>query len=185
MRHQCERCGKQAFTTRAEAKRSARTLYPGQHFITYPCGTYWHYTSNPHRSWIIAQHGNITIRETDAATAGHYVAQRVQATGEGPTWAELLAAMGWPRNKTWIIQALTRHGWIVTGTQPRSMRPGVKASDWGTSGGTMVPVGAGQRGPETTVGTADTPQSERDTPASNLHRLPADVHPAGGEPGMV
>lgn len=181
MRHTCPACGKQAFTTRAEAKHTARTLYPGQHSLTYRCGNYFHYTRDTNRSLIIARRGDITIRETDAATASHYIAQRVQATGEGPTWTELLTAMGWPRDKVWIIKTLARRGWLITGTATRSLRPGRKAVD----DGGMVPVGAGQRGSQGTVGTPGTPPGPCETPAEDLRRMPADVHPGGGEPGMV
>ena len=183
MRHTCPVCGKQAFTSRAQAKHTARTLYPGQHSLTYPCGDYYHYTRDTERSWIIARRGDITIRETDAATASHYVAQRVHATGEGPTWTELLTAMGWPRTKVWIIRTLARHGWLITGTATRSLRPGKKATE--VDDGGMVPVGAGQRGLQGTVGTADTTPGACETPASDLRRMPADVHPGGGESGMV
>lgn len=41
----CETCGKRAYATKATAKRSARVLYPEQRMRVYPCGPWWHLTS--------------------------------------------------------------------------------------------------------------------------------------------
>jgi len=62
----------------------------------------------------------------DGERAGAEVARVVAVTGAGPTWGELATAMGWPwKSRGAIIRALARDGWLVTGCEPRSLRPGV------------------------------------------------------------
>jgi hypothetical protein len=72
-----------------------------------------------------------------ARIAGEYgpavakaVADRIAETGESYTWAELYRAMGWPWGypKVIIIRQLERDGWLVTGSEERSLRPGERYS---------------------------------------------------------
>jgi hypothetical protein len=66
--------------------------------------------------------------ESDGPKAAAYVAGVVAGTGEGPTWHELVTAMGWPRKPVGVGQAvihgLAAAGWLTTGTSARSLRPG-------------------------------------------------------------
>ena len=74
----------------------------------------------------------------DGPRAAAYVAAVVRDTGQGPTWTELARAMEWPRQpwglRNAIIRVLARDGWLATGTEPRSMRPGTRSE-------TVVPAG--------------------------------------------
>ncbi len=65
----------------------------------------------------------------DGRAAADWVAGVVAATGAGPAWMELARAMGWPGRRTAgvIIQGLAAAGWLVTGSEPRSLRPGPRA----------------------------------------------------------
>jgi hypothetical protein len=67
--------------------------------------------------------------EADGPRAAAYVAAVVAATG--PTWADVGRAMDWPRYpwnlRAVVIEQLARAGWLQTGKQPRSLRPGPKA----------------------------------------------------------
>ena len=55
----------------------------------------------------------------------------VAVTGEGPTWRELAYAMWWPSDREEygpIILRIVKAGWLVSGTEPRSLRPGPTAA---------------------------------------------------------
>ena len=69
---------------------------------------------------------------SDGPRAAAYVATVVRDTGTGPTWADLGQAMDWPRYpwnlRAVVIEQLARAGWLKTGKQPRSLRPGPKAA---------------------------------------------------------
>lgn len=40
----CAHCGKQSYMTRADAKRAAKTISPGEHYSPYQClDGYWHF----------------------------------------------------------------------------------------------------------------------------------------------
>jgi hypothetical protein len=54
------------------------------------------------------------------------IAKRIAETGESYTWAELYRVMGWPWGypKVAIMRRLERDGWIATGRETRSLRPG-------------------------------------------------------------
>lgn len=41
----CACCGKRGYLTKADARRTARLLYPGQRLRPYRCGEWWHVTS--------------------------------------------------------------------------------------------------------------------------------------------
>ena len=73
--------------------------------------------------------------EADGERAAAHVAAAVRDTGTGPTWAELANAMDWPRYpwhlRAVIIEQLARAGWLQTGKQPRSLRPGPMAAGTG------------------------------------------------------
>jgi len=65
------------------------------------------------------------IAARDGAAAEVAVARVVEDTGTGPTWTELRAAMGWPRNASReIIPKLLQAGWLASTTEHRSLRPG-------------------------------------------------------------
>lgn len=72
-----------------------------------------------------------SIAAADGERTAAYVAQVVADTGSGPCWAELASAMEWPRQpwglRNAIIRVLARDGWLATGTEPRSMRPGPRS----------------------------------------------------------
>lgn len=66
--------------------------------------------------------------------AGPRVARLVKACvdrfGWGPTWAELARAMGWSYAKRQeMIHSLARVGWLSFTREPRSLRPGPRATD--------------------------------------------------------
>jgi len=66
----------------------------------------------------------------DGPAAAERVAAVVASTGDGPTWAELAVAMGWPRSRmvtALIVQSLHKAGWLKTGEAARSVRPGPRA----------------------------------------------------------
>ena len=72
------------------------------------------------------------IAKRDGASAAAAVARIVDDTGNGPTWLELGAAMGWPRNASrGIIPRLLQTGWLTSTAEVRSLRPG-----HGPAGGT-------------------------------------------------
>ncbi len=59
--------------------------------------------------------------------AAEVVAIALKRDGQAPTWSELGRAMGW----TWwqrhlAVPKLAKAGWLVTGTESRSLRPGPK-----------------------------------------------------------
>lgn len=58
------------------------------------------------------------------------IADRIAETGESYTWAELYRVMGWPWGypKVAIMRRLERDGWIVSGRETRSLRPGDRYS---------------------------------------------------------
>jgi len=62
--------------------------------------------------------------------AAGVVARAITETSQAPTWAELGHAMGWPPwwQRNWAIPYLAKRGWLVTGTEPRSLHPGPKAA---------------------------------------------------------
>ena len=65
------------------------------------------------------------IAARDGAAAAAAVARIVADTGTGPTWTELRAAMGWPRNTAReITPKLLQAGWLTSTTAHRSLRPG-------------------------------------------------------------
>ncbi len=65
------------------------------------------------------------IAARDGASAAASVTRIVDDTGTGPTWIELSAAMGWPRNSSrGIIPRLIQAGWLTSTPEPRSLRPG-------------------------------------------------------------
>ncbi len=65
------------------------------------------------------------IAARDGAAAAAAVARIVADTGTGPTWTELRAAMGWPRNTAReITPKLVQAGWLTSTTAHRSLRPG-------------------------------------------------------------
>jgi hypothetical protein len=67
----------------------------------------------------------LALPPSDAAQAATLVADRWQAHGHGPTWHELGRAMGWPYEAVAAtICALATAGWLVVGTEPRSLQPG-------------------------------------------------------------
>ena len=43
----CDACGKIRFQSRADAKRRARQLFPGDHLTAYACGNWWHFGHPP------------------------------------------------------------------------------------------------------------------------------------------
>ncbi len=67
------------------------------------------------------------IAGSDGLRAAQFVADRIRDTGEAPTWLDLAINLGWPRNNivyAKVIKQLERDGWITTGREPRSLRPG-------------------------------------------------------------
>jgi hypothetical protein len=59
--------------------------------------------------------------------AAEVVAIALERDGQAPTWCELGRAMGW----SWwqwhrAVPRLAKRGWLVTGTESRSLRPGPK-----------------------------------------------------------
>lgn len=67
------------------------------------------------------------IADRDGQAASACVARVVAETGAGPTWGELAAFCGWPRDKglrQMVIRELAAAGWVTTGQAPRSLRPG-------------------------------------------------------------
>jgi hypothetical protein len=65
------------------------------------------------------------LARRDGPRAAQYAAGVIQSTGTGPTWRELGQAMGWPE-WSWpaVIGRLERAGYLATGSEPRSLRPG-------------------------------------------------------------
>lgn len=73
--------------------------------------------------WDIAE----SIAARDGMRAAQTIAEQIAETGQAPTWFELARALDWPRKQTRfdpIFRLLEREGWIVTGPEPRSIRPG-------------------------------------------------------------
>jgi hypothetical protein len=63
----------------------------------------------------------------------HLVERCVAQAGNAPTWGEVGRVMGWDRwQRIWAIRRLARQGWLRTGKEPRSLRPGPRAAnpDW-------------------------------------------------------
>ena len=55
--------------------------------------------------------------------------QKIRETGESYTWQELDNVMGWPRARIYrqiIMKELESAGWIETGSDSRSLRPGTR-----------------------------------------------------------
>lgn len=55
--------------------------------------------------------------------------QRIRETGKSYTWQELHTIMGWPRARIYrqtIMKELESAGWIKTGSDIRSLRPGTR-----------------------------------------------------------
>jgi hypothetical protein len=70
----------------------------------------------------------------DGPRAASAVAAHWQKTGAGPTWIQLSKDMGWPldsksRPTPHIIWGLARAGWLRTGKEPNSLRPGPRAQE--------------------------------------------------------
>jgi hypothetical protein len=64
----------------------------------------------------------------DGPRAAAYVADVVGSTGTGPTWGALTRAMGWPWSvANLVIKQLAQAGWLRTGEEPCSLRPGPAA----------------------------------------------------------
>jgi len=67
----------------------------------------------------------VALAKQDGAGAAAAVARVIGDTGTGPTWLELGAAMGWPRNASrGIIPRLLQAGWLTSTAEARSLRPG-------------------------------------------------------------
>lgn len=61
----------------------------------------------------------------DGEPAAAYVAGYLVVHSTGPTWTELATAMDWPACiRHQVIVGLAKKGWLVTGVEPRSLRPG-------------------------------------------------------------
>lgn len=41
----CPDCGKQCYKSREQARRAARVIFPGRQTREYPCGEWWHVTT--------------------------------------------------------------------------------------------------------------------------------------------
>jgi hypothetical protein len=128
---QCPGCGKRAFTSKEAAKAAARSLYPEVKMRVYQCHDtdFWHYTSQDAAQTERERLIWAGVRDAEAAAA--WVGQVVDATGTGPTWSELAAAMGWPSDRAIIkaiICTLAKRGWLTTGRRSRSLRPGPLAA---------------------------------------------------------
>jgi len=125
----CPACGKNAFTSKVNAKSAAEKRFPGQLSRVYECHErpgFWHYTSQDSAETTI-QRIVLGVLRDDTETAARWVAGYVAGTGEGPTWAELAAAMGWPDDRDTlrsVIFTLVKHGWLQVSPAPRSLRPG-------------------------------------------------------------
>jgi DNA-binding IclR family transcriptional regulator len=67
------------------------------------------------------------VAEEDGCKVAEIIARRVQETGESYTWSELNKIMAWPgspRYRREIMTRLEETGWISTGPEARSLRPG-------------------------------------------------------------
>jgi hypothetical protein len=60
--------------------------------------------------------------------AAEVVAVALKQDGQAPTWGELCSEMGWPHwwQRNLAVPKLAKQGWLVTGAEPRSLRPGPK-----------------------------------------------------------
>lgn len=60
--------------------------------------------------------------------AAKLVALALAARGIAPTWVELGQGLGWrfKSQANWAIPFLVEQGWLVSGLEPRSLRPGPK-----------------------------------------------------------
>lgn len=68
-----------------------------------------------------------SIAARDGLRTAEFVAGQIDQTGQAPTWFEIVRALGWPRGQSVfepVFRLLERDGWIITGTEPRSIRPG-------------------------------------------------------------
>jgi hypothetical protein len=71
------------------------------------------------------------LASLDGAAAAAFVAAFWAEHGQGPTWAEVARAMGWPRNSAELaIPQLARQGWLTPGgrDEPRSLQAGPQAT---------------------------------------------------------
>lgn len=61
--------------------------------------------------------------------AADLVARALASRGMAPTWRELGQVMGWRYfcQRVWVVPLLEQAGWLTTGPEPRSLRPGPKA----------------------------------------------------------
>lgn len=67
------------------------------------------------------------IVDSDGYLAARLIADRIAETGESYTWLEVTKLMGWPVRKLLIneiFDKLRYLGWVETGSQTRSLRPG-------------------------------------------------------------
>jgi hypothetical protein len=125
----CPACGKRAYATKASSKAAAAHLFPGVVMRQYECADrpgFWHITSQTAGVAEVQRAVEAAVRG-DAQAAAAYTAQVVAGTGRGPTWNELADAVGWPAGKEIrrvIICILATQGWLRTGQEPRSLRPG-------------------------------------------------------------
>lgn len=46
---QLETCGKVMYSSRADARKAAKLLFPGDHLTAYQCGDFWHFGHEPLR----------------------------------------------------------------------------------------------------------------------------------------
>jgi hypothetical protein len=59
--------------------------------------------------------------------AAEVVAEALEHNGQAPTWAELGRAMCWSWwQRNLAIPKVAKAGWLATGREPRSLRPGPK-----------------------------------------------------------
>jgi hypothetical protein len=69
-----------------------------------------------------------TVTANGAAVA-EAIARKLAETGESYTWQELRKLMDWPSSPRYlpaIMTALERDGWITSGRETRSLRPGAR-----------------------------------------------------------
>ena len=77
-------------------------------------------------NWAAATRRDVDVIGQRAASLVQLALDKV---GRAPTWAELAKAMGWrhtQRQMEWAVPFLEEQGWLVTGPEPRSLRPGPK-----------------------------------------------------------
>ena len=114
-----ETCGKVRYASRADARKAAHLLFPGDHLTAYQCDDFWHFGHEPLR--VIQGKGWDKVDPVERAAAKlHAEMADLTATDETPP----LECEGCGVEVTWVPDIGYAHTCEVIGVEDESEEPG-------------------------------------------------------------